>query len=240
MKPTLATLLRAVHQGIRLGGMDSDALRRLTARAYSEMPLYQSREYNLGGLARWENEALDRSFSTCRSVLLAASGGGREVVGLCRRGLRVDAFECCPCLVAQSRDLLDAERIPARVVQSKPDRVPNDLGTYDGLIVGWGAYMHIVGRSSRIRFLQELHRHVPFGGPLLLSFFRRDDQDRLFRVTNRVARLIRRAREPVEVGDTISNTFDHHFTRPEVDAELCEAGFRLIHLWRYRAGIRLG
>ena len=232
MNTTVGDPFRAARLGFRLGRLNSDALRRLTAQAYAEMPLYQSREYNRAGLAPWEDKILDRFFSTCNSILLAAAGGGREAIGLFRRGLQVDAFECCPTLVTTSRSLLADEGISMPVMESKPDRVPNNLGVYDGLIVGWGGYLHILGRPSRIRFLQDLHPHVAGGGPLLLSFFCRDTDDGVFLLAHRVAQLIRQAkriRDPVEVGDAISTTFDHHFTQQEVDAELLDAGFRLIY-----------
>ena len=33
----------------------------------------------------------------------------------------------------------------------------------------------------------------------------------------------------VELGDTVSGSFDHHFSREEIEAELKAAGFRTVH-----------
>ena len=74
-------------------------------------------------------------------------------------------------------------------------------------------------------------KHVDAGAPLLVSFFTRGDDSRRLRLTYRIARILRRIRrsnDKVEIGDTLDGTFDHHFTRDEVEKELAAAGFELV------------
>lgn len=228
----LLKALQTIHQGFWLGLMDRKALHHLAKLQYAVWTKYQDHDYNLSGLLSWEEAALDRYFSECRSVLLGAAGGGREIIALSQRGIQVDAFECNNILVESCRRLLAAEGISAKVIVSLPDQVPEDFGTYDGLIIGWGGYIHIAGRETRVRFLKQLHHHVFTSGPILLSFFTRNPESRQLRWIFTIARIIRylrRARERVEPGDNLSGTFDHHFTREEIQSELEDAGFHLVY-----------
>ena len=92
--------------------------------------------------------------------------------------------------------------------------------------------MHIVGRESRVRFLRALRNRVKLGGPLLISFFTRNPEAQRFKWIRNISAVVRRLRlstEPVELGDTVSGSFDHHFSREEIEAELEAAGFRTVH-----------
>lgn len=222
--------IRVAHEGVWLGIMDRDALDRATALYYRRRPGYRDPRYNESGLHGWEERVLDRHFGDCSSVLVGAAGGGREVVALCGRGLRVAAFERSPELVEFCRGLLESAGLAAEVVLSPPGEAPAGDEIFDGVIVGWGAYMHIPGRDARVRFLRQLRNRIRTGGPILLSFFARKKDSRRDVWIQRIARTIRRlrlSREPVEVGDSVSGSFDHYFTREEVAAELAAAGFRL-------------
>lgn len=222
--------LQAIHQGFWLGVLDREALHRVVERQYWAWEKYQAPDYNTSGLRPWEEIVLDRFFSKCRSVLVGGAGGGREIIALSRRGVQVDAFECCQHLVESSRRLLACQGIAVRIIDSLPDQVPEEFGTYDGLIMGWGGYMHIAGSETRVRFLKQFRCHVKPGGPILLSFFRRGGKSSQLHWTFTIARIIRRVcgnREPVELGDTLSGTFDHYFSKEEIQQELQDAGFQL-------------
>src|SRR2546428_2992667 len=205
--------IRAVHEGLWLGLSNREMLHEITGRQYSAWEQYQGRDYNESDLFPWEKMALDCYFVECRTILLGASGGGREILALAKRGIQVDAFECSAALVESSRALVVSKGITARVLLSLPDQVPQEFGIYDGLIMGFGGYAHIAGHQARIRFLKQFRRHVRPGGPILLSFFPRADS-RQGRWTFAIARFIRRARgsgETVDLGDTISVVFEHYF-----------------------------
>ena len=229
--------LHAVHQGIWLGFLDRDALQAIAGIQYDERwQRYQSDDHNLNGFFDWEKPVIDEYFADCHHVLVGAAGGGREVIALAKKGIDVTGFECQPNLVATAETLVKAQGLKATFIQAEPDVVPEGLGEFDGLILGWGAYIHIVGKATRIRFLKQFRDHAEPGAPLLMSFFERKADSRKMRLTRFIANTIRRLRradERIEMGDSLYGTFDHYFTRQEIEAEMQAAGFELE---RYDAG----
>jgi hypothetical protein len=226
----LVTGLRAIHQGFWLGILDREALHYVTDRDYSTREIYRTSYHNFSGLLPWEETVISRFFGECRSVLLGAAGAGREILALSRRGVRVDAFEPCHELVEVSQHLLAAEGVGAKVIPSLPDRVPEEFGMYDGLIMGWGGYTHIIGRGARIRFLAQFRRHVRPGAPILLSFLTRQPGSlphRLIFTIARFIRFVRRSHEMVEPGDALVRAYFHFFTEEEIRQELEASGYHL-------------
>jgi hypothetical protein len=229
--PTIR-VLRALHYGFWLGMLDLADHGWLAQRYCQGQPIYEDRDYNLTGFVPWEQAAIDAYFVRCQSVVVAAAGGGREVVALLRRGLAVEAFDCCPQLVQYCRDLLADLGHAAVVHDAEPDSVPEGLSIHDGAIVGWGAYTHVPGRDRRIRFLRGLRAVVNVGSPILLSFYAEKGDAHAPSWTYRIAsvvRFLRRNGEPLEPGDGFSGSFEHHFTRAEIHSELADAGFDLCH-----------
>jgi len=227
----LITGIRAVHDGFWLGMLDHAALQGLTARQYDGDDSYADDVHNLSGLHHWEIGALDRYFSGCRTLLVGAAGAGREVIGLAGRGFRADGFDCSPKFFERGRSLCQARGVAANFLFAAPGEVPEEAGVYDGLIMGWGGYIHIAGRERRIRFLREFRKHVKAGGPLLISFLSRSGGSGRVKIPFAVARLVRAlrlSREPLEMGDTLAgNWFQHEFTEAEIRHELEQAGFRV-------------
>jgi len=123
-----------------------------------------------------------------------------------------------------------AQGLSANIRLAPPDVVPDGLGTYDGVILGWGAYSHVVGRPARVELLRALAAHLRPGGPLLFSFQTRPGHpaaQRSFqwiRATARAVRAIRRSGAPLELGDTLPAYFAHRFTQPEIEADAAAAG----------------
>ncbi len=224
--------IRSVHEGLWLGVLDHHHLQAITDQQYERWRNYGSTDYNLAGLMPWEESALDRFFVGCRSLLVGAAGGGREVLALARRGYQVTAFDCSGHLLDRCRQLVADKGLAISTAQSPPGRVPDGVGQHDGAIVGWGGYMHIPGRTARVEFLGEVRSHLVPAGPLLLSFFSSRQRSRSDGWVAGVAGLIRRlrgSRDSVEVGDRLAGTFDHRFTEDEVGSELESAGFEMVH-----------
>jgi hypothetical protein len=216
--------------GLALGVMDRHHLHALDRRHYDRAQRYASDDHNLLGLFDWEREAVDRWFGECRSIAVVGAGGGREVLALCREGVAVDGFECNEKLVRVAERLLNAHGGPARFVALPRDAAPPAGVRYDGLVVGWSAYMLIPGRAGRVRFLTELAASGQRGAPLLLSFFTRTDGDRRLHHIARVASLVRRVRRgaAVEPGDDLAPNYVHRFIEQEVRSEMRDAGFTLL------------
>lgn len=240
----LFNTVQTAHQGFWLGVLDQDGFRQVGEQSYRAWQrLYLDPEYNRAGLWPWEATALDQFFSDCESILIGAAGGGRELVALARRGVRVDAFDCSREFVESGRRLLAQEGIAGQFIEALPDHVPHALDVYDGVVLGWGAYMHICSRHARIRFLQEFHRHVRSGGPLLVSFLTRSVQSRkahrIFDIATRIRRIRGRAGD-IELGDVLVGGFNHWFTRKEIDSEFEAAGFRLEYYAEHPYGHAIG
>jgi hypothetical protein len=193
---------------------------------------YGETDYNLSGLQRWEKRVVANHYPPGASILIAAAGGGREPIALARMGYQVDAFDSTPMLAQACQRIMGRERLPGKVFVAGPGSVPEDIANcYDGIVIGWGGYMHIPGRQNRVRFLSALRDRARAGAPLLLSFFCRPTRMRRYDWIYRAARLTRRLRgsaDPVEYGDMLNGTFHHCFTEAEISSELIEGGFELI------------
>ncbi len=222
--------LNAIHRGIWLGLLDRNSLHRITARQYERWTKYQRDDYNRSGLRTWEEGAIESFFGDCGSVLVAAAGGGREMIALAKRGIRVDGFDCSQKLVESSRCRLATAAPGSRLVLAAPDEVPKQLGRYDGAVFGWGGYTHIPGSATRTAMLRDLKSRLRPEAPILLSFFTRSKANRQLGWTCRIANAVRRLRrcESVELGDTLDRTFDHFFTRHEVESEMHAGGFDVV------------
>ena len=228
--------VKAAHRGFFLGLLDPSELQALTDHHYTSTRSgdssdvnYHESAYNLSGLRHWEQRVIEKHFGDCRSILLGSAGGGREVLALSLMGFSVDAFECNPQLVASCQSFLESQGVEAIVIQAEPVGVPASLGTYDGAILGWGAYIHIFGRRRRVELLREFRQHLGTGAPLFLSFWTRPESISI-RLSYRLAKFIRAIRraEPIESGDSISSTFDRSFTENDIREELAEAGFEMV------------
>lgn len=220
---------RAVTAGVWLGLLDHPQLLRIGDAFYAGHPRYADDGYTRSGLWTWEHAALRAYFPDRGRLLLVGAGAGREVLALAKRGHEVVAFECNRALVREAQRHLDDARLPARLAYAPPDTCPPAGGAFDGLIVGWGAYMLVYGRARRVALLRAMRDQARAGAPLLLSFFVRDPGARRFTLIRALADALRRGRgrEPVALGDDLEPEYVHYFTRAEVRSELAEAGFEL-------------
>jgi hypothetical protein len=128
------------------------------------------------------------------------------------------------------RWLLKNEGMAPDLMWAPWDHCPDTDGEYDGIIVGWAAYMLIRGREGRIEFLRELRARVVDGSPVLLSFMTRSERSPYFRYIARTGNILASplGRDRVDVGDTLLPNFAHRFTREQLEAEMTEGGFRIV------------
>jgi hypothetical protein len=222
--------LSAAFSGVWLGLLPRRVLYLIDAAYYDRQRYYQTEDYNRSGLWPWERRAIETHFAGCRSLLVGAAGGGREVLALRRDGLDVHGFECHPALAQFANELLSKDGYAPDIRLALRDSCPDFGRTYDGLVVGWGAYMLIRGRQRRIDFLRQLRKHAKPGAPVLLSFFHMVGGPRRYRIAaaiGNVFALVLRG-ERVEVGDFLVPDFVHYFTREELESELRAGGFEPI------------
>lgn len=224
-------IIEALHTGLWLGFLDRDQLNAIVFQHYETAKLYQTAEHNLYGLFPSESNLIRDYFKECRSVVVAAAGGGREMIALAQAGLQVDGFECNPVLVESCKEFLAEAGLPGRILNAEPDQVPPGLHHYDGAIVGYGAIAHIVGRTNRINFLKALKNHLHAGAPLMLSVGRRPEGARYYNWIYQIARPIRFLRgsaDKIELGDDLLDCYTHRFVQSEARLELEEAGFTVL------------
>jgi hypothetical protein len=196
----------------------------------AEWKSYQDEVYLDSGLWPWEQKSIDHFFKDCKTLVIGAAGGGREIFPLSAMGFKVDAFDCNEPLQNTAIRLLAQKGIECRYELAEPDCVPESLGIYDGLIVGWSGYSHIIGRKERIQFLTECRQHVHHGSPILISFFTRGERSPMFSTIYHIGNAIRSLRlsnEKIEYGDTLIESYLHYFNQGEIMDELHSAGFDL-------------
>lgn len=237
-----ARLATVVNSGFWLGFLNREQLHGIGHVNYAKAHYYYTDEYNKRGLWDWERAALESHFEGRKRLLLAAAGGGREVIALRKLGFEVCGFESDRGLLDFANDLLRREGMEPDLIWAPWDHCPELSETYDGAIVGWGAYMLIRGSKRRVEFLREVRARVEEGAPILVSFNTAGDDSRFFRgiakVGNVVARILRRER--VEVGDSLTPNYEHFFTREQIESEMGEAGFALKSFHRYGFGHGVG
>lgn len=229
-KRRVSIFLDSTFQGIWLGLLDSTCLDEVTLHQYRRYEVYRSDAHNISGLMEWEKRVAHDYFPDGGSVVVAAAGGGREVLALRQMGFAADGFDCADELVDCARTLLNRMGFNCRLALCDPGDTPSWTDKYDAIVVGWGGYMHIPGRRRRIEFLRKLRLLAKPGAPILLSFYHRGGKGLRFRYTRSIANAIRKVRfdgESLELGDRLSNTFDHYFTKDEVQSELISAGYTL-------------
>ena len=232
-------ILPVLHQGFWLGLIEAKHLENTTNSFYDYHAKYASEPYNLSGLFPWETHIFNNYFQGCRRILLGGAGGGREALALSRKGIDVTSFDCNENLVLLASRLAEKEKLSIRMLHAAPSTVPHLNTSFDGFIMGWGAYMHISGSEKRIAFLNNIRQLVQKDAPLLLSFFTRHPDSRRFRYIHRIAstiRTLRRSSIPIELGDTLDDTLDHYFTQEELNDELYAGGFKMIYYNEYPYG----
>jgi hypothetical protein len=229
----LVSGLNAVHEGVWLGLLDHDDLQEVTNRCYADpATTFVQQRHVRSGPREWERQAFDDYFASCRTLLVAGAGSGREVEWLSRAGKDVTGFDSTRELVDYGNERLAIDGVSTKLLIAPPGGVPPGLGTFDGAVVGWGALSHIMGRHRRVEFLRALRAHVGVGAPLLVSCLWRLDDARRWHVSRSVAaaiRAVRRSPQPVELGDTVADAAWHWFTADELRHELRLGGFELVY-----------
>jgi len=240
----LVRIADAIHQGFWLGFLSADDLDAITSGHYAQSQEYASPEHNQRGLFDWEAAAINQYFQPGSRILVAAAGGGREILALRRAGFQADGFDCSLTLVQAGSALFDRLGEGRGVALSAAGEVPSGPALYQGLIVGWTGYTHIPTRRRRIAFLDGLRNRALPGALVLISFFPREGSSRCEKLnywTARVSRFLFRGRnEESELGDHLGWCFSHNFTRDEVDDELRTAGFRPVYYSEVGEGHAVG
>ena len=224
-----------------MGIFDKEALDSISLLYYDKSKLFFNEAYNNQGLFEWEKDLIGKYFRDCKSLLVTAAGGGREVIALRHLGHDTDGLERNTNLVKRANELLKKKGFLPNIKSVDDENpTPSPHKKYSGVIVGWGSYMYIPGKKHRVRFLKQVRTCTENGCPILLSFcyLQKRMLYRFKRIT-KIGSTIRTAcgKERIELGDFLSSEnysyllpdFVHHFSKEQIADELHEAGLKLIY-----------
>jgi hypothetical protein len=228
---------RVLFEGFWMGLIPDSVADLATERSYGAGDEYTNRTYLESGFHFWEELAVSRFFSPGCKVLVAAAGGGREMIALASAGFHADGFECSRAMVVSGRKALAERNINGRLDRAPPCKTPDIQEIYEALIVGWNGYTYIAPRARRVAFMKTLKKYLKPGSPVLVSAaFRSGGKNGsaawIFRVANMVRRCTFRA-GVFETGDTFPMRPRHEFNRRQIESELSEAGFSVSAFYRW-------
>lgn len=229
---------RVLLEGFWMGVLPESAVDLVTERSYGPGMEYTNPAWLDSGFQFWEELAVNSYFSPGCKVLVAAAGGGRELLALAKAGFHADGFECSRAMVGAGRQALAERAVHARLDWAPPCSMPDIQETYLALIVGWNGYTYIAPRDRRIAFMKGLRQHLASGSPVLVSgAFRMGGRTGgatawIYRVANFVRFCT--FRPPVfDYGDTFPSRPRHEFNRRQLEGELAEAGFSPTAFYRW-------
>ena len=233
----IRTAIEIFDQGFWLGMLNDDDLDTLTDAYYNTAQTYRDKEYNESGFFDWEKQVIKDHFSNYKNVLVAACGGGREVIAYAKVGYQISGFDSNKRLVECSQELIKKNKLNIDIAHSPAGNFPDDNKTYDAVIIGWGAYTHIAGQRMRLQFLQQSRKRLEDNGLLLLSFWIKTRHCDYYNWIRRLANTIRLCRfwhsnSIIESGDTIGEFngryYSHSFSHDELEKELNQTGFSML------------
>lgn len=227
------TFTQLLAEAFWLAVLPSKAIAAIDAFHYSRSSKYKGKNFNATLLSNWEQAMVDTYFTKCKTLMVLAAGGGREVYALLKAGYQVDGYECNPVLVQDAKKWLKAEGYSEEAIEVvPPSHAPNNGKIYDAVILGWGAYIHVKGRAARIQLLREIAAHLNSGAPFMLSYWYAHSYTlnycrKLYKVNRFFCRLF--FTRPIEQGERLAPFSARYFTHEEIAAELSEAGFTVLY-----------
>ncbi|MEI6851233.1 MAG: hypothetical protein WCL06_00260 [Bacteroidota bacterium] len=219
---------RIISEAFWMSVLPKSFIAALDEYHYSHSEKYCTETYNHMGFFKWESDMIDRYFANCTSLMVLGSGGGREMLALQKKGYEVEGYECNEKLLDFSKNFLLNSGTMASVFYAKPNHGPDNDKVYDGIILGWGAYNHVMGKERRINLLKEINTHLTIGSPFMINFwFAYENIDhysqKLWKVNRFFCRIFRT--HSIEKGDLLTEFSGHIFSMQEVSDELLQAGF---------------
>jgi hypothetical protein len=227
---------QALFEGIWMGLLPESSCDLISEKSYGSGESYTNDKYLDQGFHFWEDLVVRKHFAPRSRVLVAAAGGGRELIALVRSGFQAAGFECSRAMVAAGNRALAERNMATTLDWAPPCIAPSLGGVFDALIVGWNGYCYISPRARRIAFLESLRTQLLPGSPVLVSTAIRTPAARLAIWTPCVANAVRICtfRAPVfEPGDTFPGRPKMLFTRRQLECELTDGGFAVtdFYVW---------
>jgi 2-polyprenyl-3-methyl-5-hydroxy-6-metoxy-1,4-benzoquinol methylase len=187
------------------------------------------------GLGVNEHEFYSRFAGPRDRILLAGSGGGRDLIALHRLGYCVAGLEQVSALVELSRRRA-ADRGLTIPVEAGTIQTARPRGSYDVVIFSLGCYSYVRGSAARVATLTGLAAHLNPGGRVVLSYHPRSGQTKIAIALTRLTALMSLAGWMPETGDVFSRDYavrevlryHHEFTPEELSSECARGGFQIV------------
>lgn len=196
--------------------------------------------YVLGGLSRWEEALCETHLLPGGKVGLIGCGGGRDIIGLVRKGYHVEGVDLSPEMIRVAQGYLARAGVEARLYCGDICDFEFPDGLYDAFIFSNLTYSFIPGSSRRVELLRRIRSRLSSEGCIILTYsFRKEERqdNRLTRTARWVAKMTRNPKPPEE-GDHLSmhGSFYHPFTHEEIAGEIKSAGHETHEVRPYPEG----
>jgi len=182
------------------------------------------------GLAWWERDVADRYVKRHDRVLVIGCGSGRDLASLVERGCTVTGIDPAPRALARAAGYLEAQGGTATLECAFFEDWPRD-DLFDVVWFSWFVYGYVPDSRRRIAMLKKAGRNLSPGGVLVLSYPINPPGSRAASLARAAQRLWRNdwALEEGDVIGRLRNTglfsYEHRFTREEIERETRAAGF---------------
>lgn len=225
--------------------LPASARNELTIAAYDSTPAYAFESYVARrGLFAWEQAILREPLVPASGrVVLAAAGGGRELVALAERGYEVFAFEPSLFLLQAAERVARAYTGVSVRRASYADlvaRARGRAGALDGVDLsaslvwfGWGSFTHLTDPREQLEVLRAARELWP-DAPVVVSFFLRKEHQvddgspsvRMRRALRLVLGKLNGAKPPEGLEYQTHEGFSYSFGREEIERLFAGAGYQ--------------
>ena len=202
-------------------------LNSITNYFYGKSNKYKDNLWNSSkGFYKWEKNCIEQYFPKKGTILVTSCGAGREVIELIKLGFNVYATECQEKLFKITQN--NVPDIKDQIYNLAPHKIPKNI-FFDSVIIGWGAYSHLIFKKNRMSLLKDIYSQMNNDGYLLLSFLYKSDKkylmilDNLLYYINKFRKF--RGIEAIEKGTILSLHIFKTYTYEEVNSELDSIGF---------------
>ncbi len=226
--------LRGAAEGFFRGALDVDEATWLGLALYERA--YRASERDL---YEWERALFADLWPRPARLLVGGAGDGREAIALERAGHHVDAFEPVASIARRCRSRLGLGETVAcsyeALAEAVLDGASNDASAiaarrYDGVVLGWGSFMHVLTARDRERTLRACDA-LCARGPIVASFWlarRKEPRRRSLELGRETGALIGRLRGRTPIDGELDFAthfgFAHPFTRDEIEAMAAQIG----------------
>lgn len=182
-----------------------------------------------GGLASWESTVADQYVKPGDRILLVGCGSGRDMVAFLERGCVVTGIDPAERAVTRARDYLNKHGGNAALECGFFEDWKRDL-VFDVVWFSWFTYGYVPDSKRRIQMLKQAARNVSRDGCAVISYPTDPPRSRAAALA-RFAQRLSRSDWALEEGDVIGRvqgtgllTYEHRFTRAEIEQETRAAG----------------